>query len=41
MVLHKDRPIEFCGKQPMLHTSDVMQPIGKGIDMNPDGGIAP
>ncbi|ECD5052047.1 type VI secretion system tip protein VgrG [Salmonella enterica subsp. enterica serovar Everleigh] len=40
LVLHKDGSIEFCGKQLMLHTSDVMQLIGKGIDMNPDGGIA-
>ncbi|MDO1287885.1 type VI secretion system Vgr family protein [Salmonella enterica subsp. enterica serovar Bredeney] len=39
-VLHKDGSIEFCGKQLMLHTSDVMQLIGKGIDMNPDGGTA-
>ncbi|EMD5913002.1 type VI secretion system tip protein VgrG [Salmonella enterica] len=38
--LHKDGSIEFCGKQLMLHTSDVMQLIGKGIDMNPDGGTA-
>ncbi|EAR4358960.1 type VI secretion system tip protein VgrG [Salmonella enterica] len=40
LVLHKDGSIEFCGKQLMLHTSDVMQLIGKGIDMNPDGGTA-
>ncbi|EJE6444320.1 type VI secretion system tip protein VgrG [Salmonella enterica] len=40
LVLHKDDSIEFCGKQLMLHTSDVMQLIGKGIDMNPDGGTA-
>ncbi|EDK8076081.1 type VI secretion system tip protein VgrG [Salmonella enterica subsp. enterica serovar Typhi] len=40
LVLHKDGSIEFCGKQLMLHTSDVMQQIGKGIDMNPDGGTA-
>ncbi|EJJ4901452.1 type VI secretion system tip protein VgrG [Salmonella enterica] len=40
IVLHKDGSIEFCGKQLMLHTSDVMQLIGKGIDMNPDGGTA-
>ncbi|EAP4328317.1 type VI secretion system tip protein VgrG [Salmonella enterica] len=40
LVLHKDCSIEFCGKQLMLHTSDVMQLIGKGIDMNPDGGTA-
>ncbi|ECA5835965.1 type VI secretion system tip protein VgrG [Salmonella enterica subsp. enterica serovar Typhimurium] len=30
LVLHKDGSIEFCGKQL----------IGKGIDMNPDGGTA-
>ncbi|HAD4849763.1 TPA_asm: type VI secretion system tip protein VgrG [Salmonella enterica subsp. enterica serovar Typhi str. CT18] len=40
LVLHKDGSIEFCGKQLMLHTSDAMQLIGKGIDMNPDGGTA-
>lgn len=40
LVLHNDGSIEFCGKQLMLHTSDVMQLIGKGIDMNPDGGTA-
>ncbi|HIA5140956.1 type VI secretion system Vgr family protein [Salmonella enterica] len=40
LVLHKEGSIEFCGKQLMLHTSDVMQLIGKGIDMNPDGGTA-
>lgn len=40
LVLHKGGSIEFCGKQLMLHTSDVMQLIGKGIDMNPDGGTA-
>ncbi|HAF5784320.1 TPA: type VI secretion system tip protein VgrG [Salmonella enterica] len=40
LVLHKDGSIELCGKQLMLHTSDVMQLIGKGIDMNPDGGTA-
>lgn len=40
LVLHKDGSIEFCGKQLMLHTSDVMQLIGKGINMNPDGGTA-
>ncbi|CQL81221.1 type VI secretion system Vgr family protein [Salmonella enterica] len=40
LVLHKDGSIEFCGKQLMLHTSDVMQLIGKGIDMNPEGGTA-
>ncbi|EAA9363630.1 type VI secretion system tip protein VgrG [Salmonella enterica] len=40
LVLHKDGSIEFCGKQLMLHTSDVIQLIGKGIDMNPDGGTA-
>ncbi|EIB6050142.1 type VI secretion system tip protein VgrG [Salmonella enterica subsp. enterica serovar Anatum] len=40
LVLHKDGSIEFCGKQLMLHTRDVMQLIGKGIDMNPDGGTA-
>ncbi|EIO1820242.1 type VI secretion system tip protein VgrG [Salmonella enterica] len=40
LVLHKDGSIEFYGKQLMLHTSDVMQLIGKGIDMNPDGGTA-
>ncbi|EAN2252096.1 type VI secretion system tip protein VgrG [Salmonella enterica] len=40
LVLHKDGSIDFCGKQLMLHTSDVMQLIGKGIDMNPDGGTA-
>lgn len=40
LVLHEDGSIEFCGKQLMLHTSDVMQLIGKGIDMNPDGGTA-
>ncbi|HFD6137953.1 TPA: type VI secretion system Vgr family protein [Salmonella enterica] len=40
LVLHKDGSIEFCGKQLMLHTCDVMQLIGKGIDMNPDGGTA-
>lgn len=40
LVLHKDGSIEFCGKQLMLHTSDVMQLIGKGIDMNPDGSTA-
>ncbi|EIQ1012648.1 type VI secretion system tip protein VgrG [Salmonella enterica] len=40
LVLHKDGSIEFCGKQLMLHTSDVMQLIGKGIDMNSDGGTA-
>ncbi|EIP7581974.1 type VI secretion system tip protein VgrG [Salmonella enterica] len=40
LVLHKDGSIEFCGKQLMLHNSDVMQLIGKGIDMNPDGGTA-
>lgn len=40
LVLHKDGSIEFCSKQLMLHTSDVMQLIGKGIDMNPDGGTA-
>ncbi|EBW7778462.1 TPA: type VI secretion system Vgr family protein [Salmonella enterica subsp. enterica serovar Saintpaul] len=40
LVLHKDGSIEFCGKQLMLHTSDVMQLIGKCIDMNPDGGTA-
>ncbi|EMR7504480.1 type VI secretion system tip protein VgrG [Salmonella enterica] len=40
LVLHKDGSIEFCGKQLMLHSSDVMQLIGKGIDMNPDGGTA-
>ncbi|EEC5248118.1 type VI secretion system tip protein VgrG [Salmonella enterica subsp. enterica] len=40
LVLHQDGSIEFCGKQLMLHTSDVMQLIGKGIDMNPDGGTA-
>ncbi|EJY3553815.1 type VI secretion system tip protein VgrG [Salmonella enterica] len=40
LVLHKDGSIEFCGKQLMLHTSDVMQLIGKDIDMNPDGGTA-
>ncbi|EEL2076574.1 type VI secretion system tip protein VgrG [Salmonella enterica] len=40
LVLHKDGSIEFCGKQLMLHTSDVMRLIGKGIDMNPDGGTA-
>ncbi|HGG6427460.1 TPA: type VI secretion system Vgr family protein [Salmonella enterica subsp. enterica serovar Kottbus] len=40
LVLHKDGSIEFCGKQLMLHTSDVMQLIGKGIDMDPDGGTA-
>ncbi|EBJ0776707.1 type VI secretion system tip protein VgrG [Salmonella enterica] len=40
LVLHKDGSIEFCGKQLMLHTSNVMQLIGKGIDMNPDGGTA-
>ncbi|HFI2053018.1 TPA: type VI secretion system Vgr family protein [Escherichia coli] len=40
LVLHKDGSIEFCGKQLLLHTSDVMQLIGSGIDMNPDGGTA-
>ncbi|HDD8673912.1 TPA: type VI secretion system tip protein VgrG [Escherichia coli] len=40
LVLHKDGSIEFCGKQLLLHTSDVMQLIGSGIDMNPDGGKA-
>ncbi|EAZ9182739.1 type VI secretion system tip protein VgrG [Salmonella enterica] len=40
LVLHKDGSIEFCGKQLMLHTSEVMQLIGNGIDMNPDGGKA-
>ncbi|MIG40942.1 type VI secretion system tip protein VgrG [Salmonella enterica subsp. enterica] len=40
LVLHKDGSIEFCGKQLLLHTSDAMQLIGKGIDMNPDGGKA-
>ena len=40
LVLHQDGAIEFCGKQLLLHTSDAMQLIGKGIDMNPDGGTA-
>lgn len=40
LVLHEDGSIEFCGKQLLLHTSDAMQIIGKGIDMNPDGGKA-
>lgn len=40
LVLHKDGSIEFCGKQLLLHTCDAMQLIGKGIDMNPDGGKA-
>ncbi|EPK7286163.1 type VI secretion system Vgr family protein [Citrobacter farmeri] len=40
LVLHKDGSIEFCGKQLLLHTSDAMQLIGTGIDMNPDGGKA-
>ena len=40
LVLHKDGSIKFCGKQLLLHTSDVMQLIGSGIDMNPDGGKA-
>ena len=39
LVLHKDGSIKFCGKR-LLHTSDVMQLIGSGIDMNPDGGKA-
>ncbi|MCF3730351.1 type VI secretion system tip protein VgrG, partial [Salmonella enterica subsp. enterica serovar Weltevreden] len=29
LVLHKDASIDLCGNQLMLHTSDVMQLIGK------------